>query len=116
MKRLLILLFILTAVGIHTGFAQETASSLAKKLEDQFLKAPAISAQFDLNNEGRVKVTADVRNNKIRIENSHSLLISNGKTIWNYGKQANRVTIDAIAANSPLKDPAGLFRFSSNYY
>jgi outer membrane lipoprotein-sorting protein len=98
-----------------TSFADETAASLARKLEDQLLRAPAISAKFTLAEQGTVSISADVRNNKLRIENGQALIISDGKTIWNYDKHANRVTIDAIAANSPLKDPTSLFRFSSNY-
>jgi len=97
------------------SFAQENAASLTRKLETQFLQAPAISAKFVLSGQGTITVTADMKNNKLRIENGQALLISDGKTIWNYDKHANRVTIDGIAKNSALKDPASLFRFSSNY-
>jgi outer membrane lipoprotein-sorting protein len=115
-KRFILVLLFLAASGITSAsFAQETAASLARRLEDQFLHAPALSARFNLMGQGAITISADVRNNKLRIENGQMLLISDGKTIWNYDKHANRVTIDAIAANSPLKDPASLFRFSTNY-
>jgi outer membrane lipoprotein-sorting protein len=116
LKRFCIALLMLVASGVTSrSFAQESAQSLTRKLEQQFLAAPAISAKFSLSGQGTITVTADMKNNKLRIENAQALLISDGKTIWNYDKHANRVTIDGIAKNSALKDPASLFRFSSNY-
>ncbi len=95
--------------------AQETAPSLAKKLQEQFLSAPGVSLAFDLENEGRVTITADLHDGHVRIESPSMLIISDRHTIWNYQKREDRVTIDNVSASSVFKDPTSLFRFSDNY-
>jgi outer membrane lipoprotein-sorting protein len=95
--------------------AQETAPTLAKKLQEQFLNAPGVSLAFDLGNEGHVTITADVHGGSVRIESPSMLIISDGHTVWNYQKREDRVTIDNVTASSAFKDPASLFRFADNY-
>jgi outer membrane lipoprotein-sorting protein len=95
--------------------AQETAQSLAKKLQAQYLNSPAVSLGFDLAGEGRVTITADTRSGHIRIESPSMLIISDGHTIWNYQKKDDRVTIDNVTPTSAFHDPGSLFRFFDNY-
>ncbi|MFI5201856.1 MAG: outer membrane lipoprotein carrier protein LolA, partial [Candidatus Kapaibacterium sp.] len=94
---------------------QETAQSLAQKLQSQFLNAPAVLLSFDLKSQGRIRVTADLRGGHIRLESPSLLIISDGKTVWNYDKSADRETIDNVTAGSEFHDPASLFRFADNY-
>jgi outer membrane lipoprotein-sorting protein len=95
--------------------AQETAPSLAKKLQEQFLNAPGVSLAFDLANEGRVTISSDLHSGRIRIESPSMLLISDGHTVWNYQKREDRVTIDNVTPTSAFHDPGSLFRFADNY-
>jgi hypothetical protein len=103
------------AVVVSPLSAQETAQSLAKKLQEQFLNAPGVSLAFDLANEGRVTISSDLHSGRIRIESPSMLIISDSHTVWNYQKTDNRVTIDNVTASSAFKDPASLFRFADNY-
>jgi outer membrane lipoprotein-sorting protein len=97
-------------------FAQETAASLTKRLEDQLLSSAAVSMKFTIATEGPVSVTANLRDKKIRMESPSMLIISDGTTIWNYQKHADRVTIDNVSGmNSPFRDPQSVFKFSENY-
>ena len=97
-------------------FAQETAASLAKQLEDWLLSSAAVSMKFTLASEGPISVTADLKGKKIRVESPSMLIISDGTTIWNYQKHSDRVTIDNVSgANSPFRNPQTVFKFSENY-
>ncbi len=98
-------------------FAQDTmpANVLAQRIEKKLLASPAVSMQFDLLGEGKVTLTADTKNHRVRIESPSMLVISDGEKIWNYQKQTERVTIDAVSASSPFKEPSSIFQFSKNY-
>lgn len=96
--------------------AQETAASLSKRVEASIFAKPAVTMKFRLPSEGQVKATVDLLGHKIRIESASTLIVSNGSTVWNLSKPANKVTIDNVAkTSSPFADPASLFRFSKNY-
>ena len=96
-------------------FGQETASSLAGKIENSLVSSAGISMQFEIAGEGKVSLIINNESNQARIESPSILIISNGKTIWNYDKKADRVTIDNISSNSPFLEPHNLFQFSRNY-
>jgi outer membrane lipoprotein-sorting protein len=102
-------------LAISAASAQETTQSLAKKLQAQYLNSPAVSLAFDLANEGRVTISADMHNGHISIESPSMLIISDGHTIWSYQKREDRVTIDNVAPTSAFHDPGSLFRFADNY-
>lgn len=110
----MLLMTCLCLIG-STLLAQETPQSLSKKLQGQFLGAPGVSLAFDLENEGRISITADMHNGHIRIESPTMLIISDGHTIWNYQKKDDRVTIDNVTPTSAFHDPGSLFRFADNY-
>ncbi len=108
------LIVIFSFIGVSL-VAKETPQSLAKKLQDQFLAAKEVSMGFDLRNEGRVNVTVDLQNKRIRIESPSLIFISDSHTIWNYQKDEDRVTIDNVTGSSAFQDPENLFRFQDNY-
>jgi outer membrane lipoprotein-sorting protein len=109
------ILVVIMTLFASTLRAEESATSLAKKLEAQIFSTPAVSMSFKSSTEGKVTVKADLKNKRIRLETSKMLLISDGKTIWNINKLTKRVTIDGVSDHSAFRDPAALFRFSSNY-
>jgi outer membrane lipoprotein-sorting protein len=99
-------------VGVR---AEESASTLAKKLETQILASHEVVMSFKSPKEGRISLKADLKGKRVRLESPSVLILSDGKTIWNINKQTNRVTIDAVSSHSPFRDPAAVFRFSQNY-
>ena len=109
-----IVVLILTLL-VSSVRAEESAASLAKKLEAQIFSTPAVSMAFKSSTEGKVTVKADLKGKRIRLETAKMLVISDGKTIWNINKLTKRVTIDAVSAHSAFRDPAALFKFSNNY-
>lgn len=111
-KTLLSLLIASLTLGLT---AKETPQSLAEKLQAQFLSAPAVTLSFDLKSEGHIRITTDLKGGHIRLESPSLLILSDGKTVWNYDKAADRETIDNVTAGSEFHDPASLFRFADNY-
>ena len=103
------------AAAVAVSRAKETPHSLAEKLQAEFLSAPAVSFNFDLGSEGHVRVLADIRGGRIRMESPTLLIISDGRTVWNYDNVADRVTIDNVTERSEFHDPTSLFRFADNY-
>jgi hypothetical protein len=113
MKHLRILLLLLCA---STGFAQESALSLAKRAEALLFASPAVAMKFSLPNEGDITATVDLIGKHIRIESKSTLMVSDGSTVQNLSKNTKRLTIDNVAkTSSPFADPASLFRFAENY-
>jgi outer membrane lipoprotein-sorting protein len=106
---------LLIALFSTTCFAQETAFSLAEKIEKPLIGSAGTSMQFELAGEGKVSLIIKNESNQVRIESPTMLIVSNGKTIWNYDMRADRVTIDNVTSNSPFLQPSGLFLFSKNY-
>jgi outer membrane lipoprotein-sorting protein len=107
-----LLLFVL---GSSRVIAEESASSLATKLQAQLLASSEVVMAFTSPTEGKVTVKADLKGKHIRLESPHMLIISDGKTIWNINKKTGNATIDAVSAQSAFRDPAALFKFSENY-
>jgi outer membrane lipoprotein-sorting protein len=103
------------AFFLHPLSFSLSPQTLAEKLQSQFLSAPGVSLSFDLKNEGHVRIAANLKGGQIRLESPSLLIISDGKTIWNYDKSADRETIDNVTAASEFHDPASLFRFADNY-
>ena len=93
-----------------------TPLELAAMLERQLLTGQAVEMQFALKGE-KVTIKADMRTNAVRLETPTLMILSDGRTVWNYKKKAKQVTIDAISnsPNSPFSSPKDLFRFSENY-
>jgi outer membrane lipoprotein-sorting protein len=102
-------------IGLRTSSAEESASSLATKLEAQILSSPEVMMSFTSPSQGKITVKADLKGKRVRLETPTMLLISDGKTIWNINKKTDRVTIDAVSEHSAFRDPTSLFRFSNNY-
>ena len=102
---LLVVIAILTSAAVR---AEDSATTLAKKLEAQILSAPEVVMSFTSPTEGRVSVKADLAGKRVRLESPSVLILSDGKTIWNINKKTNRVTIDIVSAHSAFRDPAAL--------
>src|ERR1035441_9922598 len=114
-KSILFLSFLLVLTLSNSLLATETPQSLAQKLQKSFLDRPGDELEFYIKGEGKIIVMVDVEGKRVRIESPSLLIISDGKTVWNYQKKEDRVTIDNAAPSSIFHDPIALFRFADNY-
>jgi outer membrane lipoprotein-sorting protein len=97
-----------------TASAQESASSLATRIENLFASAGDVMT-FTMQGQGKITLVVARTNTGGRLETPTMVILSNGKTIWNYDKKADRVTVDELKANSIFEHPVQLFQFAHNY-
>lgn len=77
-------------------FAQGNDSNLLKEVQHKFNSIHSISADFVQKSNNQVNLSGKfyfMQRNNIRLELKNSLIISNGKTNWNYNKQQKKVII-----------------------
>ena len=96
-KILLLLLFLMQPV-----FSQN--SSLLKNLQSSFNSLKDFSADFVQLNNGRVNIEGKFyfkKENKLRLELKNLIIVSDGKTNWNYNKRQKKVIISNYDENDP---------------
>jgi outer membrane lipoprotein-sorting protein len=109
-------LTILLLFAARPLFAEESATTLARKAEAMIFASPGVQMTFNTPQEGTVKLRLDLKGKHIRIESNSTVIVSDGSTVKNLSKTNKRMTIDNVAkTNSPFADPASLFRLSENY-
>jgi outer membrane lipoprotein carrier protein len=94
---LVLLLFLIQPV-----FAQN--SRLLKNLQSSFDSLKDFSADFVQLNNGKVNLEGKFyfkKKNKLRLELKHLIIISDGKTNWNYNKSQKKVIISNYDENDP---------------
>jgi outer membrane lipoprotein-sorting protein len=93
----------------------QTADEMAKELENLYSKGAATSISFTLDGDKNVLTFAN-NSSKFRIDNSKDLIISDGVTIWHYGKSKKEVVVDKVdTKGGSLSNIQELIRFSTNY-
>ncbi len=115
LQRRIYLLFLFSIFLFGTSFANETPESLARKLQDQLLASPGVSLSFTIASEGHIHIIADTKANHIRVESPSLLILSDGRSVWNYDKKIDQVTVDNVGPTSSYKEASALFRFADNY-
>jgi outer membrane lipoprotein carrier protein len=122
MKRLL--LIAVTIVGtVATGFAQ-TNDPAAKKVLDavssKFKSFKSVLANFTYKVENAVgktlstkKGSVTMKGTKYRLSFGEQEIWCDGKTVWNYDKNSNEVTVNKVDASASALTPQKLF---SNFY
>lgn len=119
MKRILII----ASIILIAGFAKAQQDAKAKGILDQVsLKTrsyKSISADFTFSMENKAMKINDVNEGTIKIKGEKYVIdipgsgvkvVSNGKTIWNYMKKGNQVTISNMEDNEgELMDPSTIF-------
>ena len=96
-KILLLLLFLMQPV-----FSQN--SRLLKNLQSSFDSLKDFSADFVQLNNGRVNIEGKFyfkKENKLRLELKNLIIVSDGKTNWNYNKRQKKVIISNYDENDP---------------
>jgi outer membrane lipoprotein carrier protein len=87
---------------IQPVFAQN--SRLLKNLQSSFDSLKDFSADFVQLNNGKVNLEGKFyfkKKNKLRLELKHLIIISDGKTNWNYNKSQKKVIISNYDENDP---------------
>jgi outer membrane lipoprotein-sorting protein len=111
MKRNFIFLFLF----IPLISSAQTADEMAKELENLYSRGAGTSISFTLDGDKNSLTFANT-SAKFRIDNSTDLIISDGATIWHYGKKKKEVVIDKVdAKESTLSNVGELIKFSTNY-
>lgn len=104
LKRLLkhilfVALFFSTAL-----FAQNNADVLLNELQSKFNSLENLSADFTQTTNGKKYLSGKIyyqKGNKLRIETKRLIIVSDGKTSWNYNKKENKVIISSYDENDP---------------
>lgn len=79
-------------------FAQGNNSGLLKEVQHKFNSIHSIFADFVQKSNGEINLSGKfyfMQRNNIRLELKNSLIVSNGKTNWNYNKLQKKVIISA---------------------
>jgi len=126
MKRLFT--FLTMALAVVSVSAQDKNPTKndaeAKKILDavsakfKTYKSPQASFTYKVENaQGKAlstkKGTVSMKGNKYKVAMSGMEIISDGKTVWNYDKSANEVTVDNVNTSSSAMTPQKLF---TNFY
>lgn len=90
----LVSIFILTFIS--SGIAQGNANAVLKNIQDKFDSISDLSAQIIQSVNDKVNLKGKVfykKENHLRFEFENALIISDGKTSWNYNKKQGKVII-----------------------
>jgi len=85
-------------------FAQNNADVLLKELQSKFNSLENLSADFTQTTNGKKYLSGKIyyqKGNKLRIETKRLIIVSDGKTSWNYNKKENKVIISSYDENDP---------------
>lgn len=83
-------------IGLISLNLDDRGSELLENIQDKFNKINSLSVEFKQTANGKAPLTGTLlfkKDDKIRIEFKHSVLISDGKTNWSYNKKENKVII-----------------------
>ncbi len=77
---------------------------MLKSIQQKYKSISTISAEFKQLTDGKVNLEGNfyfAKNNKIRLELKHSIIVSNGVTNWSYNKSENKVIITNYDKENP---------------
>ncbi len=80
------------------------SQSLLEKVQSKFNSIKDLSADFVQYNNGKINLKGKIKfkqKDKTRIELKNVLIVSDGKTNWNYNKKRNKIIISSIDDESP---------------
>ncbi len=103
MKRLLIFVLIILFAALPS-FAQNEGQQILESLQKKFDSIKDITAGFVQSSNGNVNLYGKFyfkKKNNLRLELKNSIIISNGKTNWNYNKAENKVIISSYDEHDP---------------
>ena len=83
-------------IGLLSLNLDERGTKLLENIQEKFDKINNLSAEFKQTTNGKALLTGTLllkKDDKLRIEFKHSILVSDGKTNWSYNKKENKVII-----------------------
>ncbi|MGY6561202.1 MAG: LolA family protein [Luteibaculaceae bacterium] len=116
LKPIVIVLMSLLALSSAKAQNDPKAEAILKKLSDKTAKSKGIAAQFtsnlqnlkdgiNLDQKGNIQIKAE----KYKLEIDKYLVISDGKTLWNYNREDNEVNISDASDMEDELNPAEIF-------
>lgn len=109
------ILFALAVCLFPIAVFAQSADEMAKELENLYSQGEGTAISFTLDGE-KISLTFAGSSSQFRIDNPTDLIISDGATIWHYGKKKKEVVIDkADSKGGSLSNVHELIKFSSNY-
>jgi outer membrane lipoprotein-sorting protein len=96
MNRKSICLTTIVIVFISSVIAQENANDVLKKIQDKFNSIDDLSAEITQLVNNKVSLKGKVyfkKENSLRFEFKSSIIISDGKSSWNYNEKENKVVV-----------------------
>jgi len=97
-------IFLLTFLFFQLFIGVGSAQSLLKKVQNKFNSIKDISADFVQQTNGRESLKGKIKfkqKDKIRIELGNIIIVSDGKTNWNYNKKRNKIIISSVDKENP---------------
>ena len=101
--KLLTKIFLFTVLLLSTTFSQKDADELLKELQTKFDSIEDMSVDFTQSYNSKNILSGVLKykdENKLRIDTKKLLIISDGKTSWNFNEPENKVIISNYDENS----------------
>ena len=96
--------FLFLLIFSSFAFPQNNGKELLKALQNKFNDLSDLTAQFEQSSNGEVNLAGKIfykKGNKFRLEMRDITIISDGKTVWNYSKNRNKVIISDYDSSQP---------------
>jgi len=88
--------------SLLTGFSN--GQTMLEKVQKKFYSIKDFTADFVQKSDGALNLSGKIKfkqKDKIRIEVGNILIVSDGKTNWNYNKKTNKIIISTIEEETP---------------
>jgi outer membrane lipoprotein carrier protein len=104
MKNILRILITIIFVFTITAYSQNDAVKVMRDLQSKFDTIRDLSVKFTQSTNGKIKLAGMLfikKENKLRIDAKNLIIITDGKTFWNYNKKENKIIISSYDENDP---------------
>jgi outer membrane lipoprotein carrier protein len=104
MKNILRILITIIFVFTITAYSQNDAVKIMRDLQSKFDTIRDLSVKFTQSTNGKIKLAGMLfikKENKLRIDAKNLIIITDGKTFWNYNKKENKIIISSYDENDP---------------
>jgi len=104
MKNIFRIFITIIFVFTVTAYSQNDADKVMKDLQSKFDTIKDLSVEFTQSVNGKNKLAGMLyikKENKLRIDTKNLIIITDGKTSWNYNKKENKIIISSFDENDP---------------
>ncbi|MFC2130650.1 outer membrane lipoprotein carrier protein LolA [Bacteroidota bacterium] len=96
MKKIIILSLLFVVIPLFTCYSQDSKEKIYDELVKIYKYVTTVSFDFKLLEENFSGSLTVKKGNKYKMEIGGRIIISNGKTIWNYSPKENKVVISDL--------------------